>query len=121
MKYLKWVVLFLIVVIALAIWYVAEAPKAVSDLPDQLENNASTTDGAAEAPKAEVKSEPAVTPTPAQVKVLETVGLSAETLSFTESEIACFKDVLGEERVNEIIGGAVPGPVELYKAKACLQ
>ncbi len=60
------------------------------------------------------------TPTTAQAKALEMVGLDSTDLSFSSGEIACFKEVLGETRVSEIVGGAVPGAVELYKAKDCL-
>lgn len=65
-------------------------------------------------------SEASPAPSAAQVEFMESVGIDSEAISFTEAEIVCFREVLGSERVDEIIAGAIPGPLEMYKAKECL-
>lgn len=71
--------------------------------------------------RATTTGEKASEPTQAQVEFMESVGIDSETLSFSEAEIVCFREVLGSDRVDEIIAGAIPGPLEMYKAKDCLQ
>lgn len=60
---------------------------------------------------------------PAQEKVLETVGIdpAAVPTSITPEQEACFKEVLGEVRVAEIIDGATPSPLELLQGKRCIE
>jgi len=57
-----------------------------------------------------------------QADLLQKAGIDVSSLPSTISpELeACFKEKLGEERVEEIKGGDIPGPFELLKAKGCL-
>lgn len=125
MKYVKIIFASLLfLVMALGIWSVfapkdAWAPAALDSESKAEVTDEITNDNAVGATTTEEAVVPSA-PTSAQAKALEAVGIDSTDLSFSAGEIACFKDVLGEERVAEIIAGAVPGPVELYKAKDCL-
>lgn len=57
-----------------------------------------------------------------QESLLEKAGIDVGSLptSISSELEACFVEKLGAERVEEIKGGDVPGPIELFKAKACL-
>ena len=57
-----------------------------------------------------------------QEVMLDKAGIDVESLPSTISPEmeACFRDSLGDSRVNEIIQGATPGPLDLFKAKGCL-
>lgn len=54
-----------------------------------------------------------------QQKILETVGIEGETLRITPEMIKCAEDSVGEDRVNEIIAGDSPGPIETVKLLNC--
>jgi hypothetical protein len=58
----------------------------------------------------------------AQAEALERVGIDSSALpsDITDEQMSCFNEQLGEERVDEIIAGAVPTPLELIKASSCL-
>ncbi len=125
MKYVKMIFATgLFLVMALGVWSVF-APKdawapAASDSVSEVEVVDEETNKAEVEATTTTETMVPSAPTSAQTKALEAVGIDSSDLSFSASEIACFKEVLGEERVAEIIAGAVPGPVELYKAKDCL-
>ena len=57
-----------------------------------------------------------------QEKLLETIGVDVESLptEITPEMEKCFTETLGEERVKEIIEGAAPSPIDIFKAKKCL-
>ncbi len=57
-----------------------------------------------------------------QEAMLDKAGIDVKTLPSTISPAmeACFRDRLGDTRVNEIMQGATPGPLDLFKAKGCL-
>lgn len=57
-----------------------------------------------------------------QEKALESYGVDVEALpqEVTPEMSACFIEKLGEERAMEIVDGATPGPLEIFKAKECL-
>lgn len=57
-----------------------------------------------------------------QESLLESAGIDVGSLptSISPELEACFVEKLGSERVEEIKGGDVPGPLELLKAKGCL-
>jgi hypothetical protein len=57
-----------------------------------------------------------------QEKMLETFGIDASTLTseMTPEMQECFIEKLGEQRVMEIIGGATPNAIDLFKAGSCL-
>ncbi|RJR12997.1 hypothetical protein C4585_02675 [Candidatus Parcubacteria bacterium] len=57
-----------------------------------------------------------------QENALRAVGVDPSKLpsSFTAEQQACLIGVVGEARANEIKAGALPTPVEIFKAKDCL-
>ena len=57
-----------------------------------------------------------------QETMLENAGIDVSTLPTTLSEEtkACGIEALGQDRINEIINGATPGPLDLLRAKSCL-
>ena len=57
-----------------------------------------------------------------QELMLENAGIDVSTLPTTLSEEmkACGIKALGQDRINEIINGATPGPLDLLRAKSCL-
>ena len=54
--------------------------------------------------------------------MLEDAGIDIGTLPTTLSPEmeACGVETLGRERVNELINGATPGPLDILRAKSCL-
>lgn len=56
-----------------------------------------------------------------QRKVLETVGLGDETFTITQGMVTCAEDALGSARVEEILGGAAPSPIESLKLLPCVK
>ncbi|MEY3784045.1 MAG: hypothetical protein RLZZ230_367 [Candidatus Parcubacteria bacterium] len=58
----------------------------------------------------------------AQKQALINLGLNPATVPSTidPKQEACFVEVLGKTRVEEIKSGAVPGAIEFVKAKACI-
>lgn len=57
-----------------------------------------------------------------QEKTLESYGVDVSALpsSITPAMEACFIEKVGQERANEIVGGASPSAMEILKAKNCL-
>lgn len=57
-----------------------------------------------------------------QEKKLESLGVDVESLpsSITPGMETCFVEKLGQERVNEIVGGVSPSPIEIFKTRECL-
>ncbi len=59
--------------------------------------------------------------TPAQAEALEALGLDPAAISsITPEQEACFVRTLGQARVDEVKAGAVPNPIDLFKAKECI-
>lgn len=58
----------------------------------------------------------------AQVEALISLGIDPETVpsSISAQQEACFVETLGEDRVVEIKGGAIPSAIEFMKAKSCI-
>ncbi len=56
-----------------------------------------------------------------QRKVLETVGLGNETFTITQDMVTCAEDALGAARVEEILSGAAPSPLESLKLLPCVK
>lgn len=57
-----------------------------------------------------------------QEKILQNAGIDPASLP---SEVSpemeeCFRNALGSQRVDEIISGASPGPLDILKARSCL-
>lgn len=57
-----------------------------------------------------------------QTAVLETVGIDPSTLptSISPAQEACFIEQLGADRVEAIMDGAAPTPLEIWQARECL-
>lgn len=57
-----------------------------------------------------------------QEKTLETYGVDVSQLptSISAEMEKCFIDELGQERADEIVGGASPSAIEIFKARSCL-
>lgn len=58
----------------------------------------------------------------AQVEALVSLGIDPADVpsSVSAAQETCFVEALGEERVEEIKAGAVPGTLEFLKAKSCV-
>lgn len=57
-----------------------------------------------------------------QEDALEKVGIdpAAVPSSITPEQESCFRDKLGDARVDEIIAGDSPTPVDIFKAGGCI-
>ncbi len=57
-----------------------------------------------------------------QEEALKKVGVDVSQLPSEISEAMqdCFIEKLGAERANELVAGATPGPLDIFKAKSCL-
>ena len=57
-----------------------------------------------------------------QEKALENIGVDVSKLptEINEEMQSCFLEKLGAERAKELIEGATPGPLDIFKAKDCL-
>ena len=56
-----------------------------------------------------------------QQSALDAVGVTGDTITITPAMISCAENVLGKERVDEIIAGAVPGPLETFRLAPCIK
>jgi hypothetical protein len=112
-------VLFLVELVALGWFYVADplrmfsaAPAATSSqaVSEEVGGNASsvTPDTTTVAPAA----------SPAQVEAAASAGVTIPT--FTDEQIGCFEGIFGAARVQEIKSGAVPTTAEMYQGRSCL-
>jgi hypothetical protein len=55
-----------------------------------------------------------------QQKALEAAGINPGTINITPEMEACFIEKLGNTRVEEIKNGAIPNPLDIFKARSCL-
>ena len=71
---------------------------------------------------ADPASSPFPNVSPVQLKVLQNLGIDVNNIpkTITPGMETCFTDTLGEDRVNQIKGGAAPTPMDILKAKSCL-
>lgn len=115
-------VLFLIQLSLMAWFYLSDPLGLFSDISVTEmvtgESKAETKD-AVTSDATGTKESSSTGPSQAQVEAASQAGIEIPT--FTSEQTACFRAVLGDARVNEIIAGAVPSPVELFKAKSCLE
>ena len=116
-------VIFFIILIIIAYLFVADpfgikpliktftAPSPQVSVPTDKTKNTDTT-----------TSKPSLL-NPAQEKALKTMGVDPAALptSISPAQEQCFIDALGAARVNEIKAGGTPTPIDLFKAKSCLQ
>jgi hypothetical protein len=121
-------VIFFFILIGLAYLWFADSFE-IRPLLERYRTPAMSTD------VAEVASEGVVTATatqvstdvnpnlsPAQEDALLLIGIDPTLLpkEVTAEQMACFVRVLGQARVDEILAGAAPTPIELLIAKDCL-
>jgi len=126
-------VIFTIIIVAVAIFIIVDPfnlrPLLFNSQPD-FKTNTETT-GEVNAPENKSSDNTIKTQTndkhpllnEKQEKQLETIGIEVENLptQITPEMEKCFLDTLGAERVKEITDGATPGPVDLFKARECLE
>ncbi len=109
-------IIFLVLIIAIAI-FIALDPfnlkPLLSNLLTGFQTNTPITTG--EGDKHPLLSDE-------QERLLETIGVDVGSLpaQITPEMEKCFTETLGAERVQEIMGGASPGPIDFFKAKGCL-
>lgn len=56
-----------------------------------------------------------------QQKMLTTLGYTQDNVTITPAMIACAEDSVGKERLNEIIKGSAPSPLESVKLLPCFK
>lgn len=56
-----------------------------------------------------------------QQKVLDTLGLEGESFTITQSMVTCAEDAVGAVRMQEILGGSAPSPLESLKLLPCMK
>ncbi len=109
-------IIFIILVVAAVLFIIFDPFNLKSLLPNLLINpklNVPTsTEGSDKHPLLNEEQE----------KLLETIGIDVGSLptEVTPEMEKCFIETLGAERVKEIMEGASPGPMDLFKAKGCL-
>ncbi len=54
-----------------------------------------------------------------QKTTLETLGLETDSFTITPQTIACAEGELGKVRLDEIVAGSAPGPIESLKLLGC--
>lgn len=59
--------------------------------------------------------------TTSQTEALDAAGLTAEDVTFTPAEEACFVNLFGQTRVDEIKAGAMPTAQEMFQGQGCLE
>jgi hypothetical protein len=127
------------------VWYtvqqinsqVGDTVRNVPDKPTATENNVVETDLKAPAQKAvettptpqEKEVQKDTTPAPIVIqksdlsesnkKIVETIGVTGDTITITPAMIQCAQDAVGETRIAEIIGGSAPSPLESMKLLPC--
>lgn len=57
--------------------------------------------------------------TDTQKSMLATFGFTGERIYFSATAVTCAYEALGTERFMEIVGGALPGPLEAAKLYQC--
>ena len=118
-------VIFFIIILAGIYFFITDPLNLKPLIFNQEENQKSTETDVDQAKTGldnitEEDKNPALSP--AQEKALETVGIESENIpsSFTPTQISCFENILGKERVMEIKAGDTPTATEFYKAKECI-
>lgn len=56
-----------------------------------------------------------------QQKMLTTLGYTQDNITITPAMIACAEDSVGKERLNEIIQGSAPSPLESVQLLPCFK
>jgi len=105
-------------------WQASESvPEFVTPTDSDTQLNTSPTDQSAVESSQTPANAPETTsgPNAAQTKALDSVGIdSTAAMSITPDQEACFVDVLGQARVNQVKAGAVPTAGEFFSARGCI-
>ncbi len=56
-----------------------------------------------------------------QRAILETFGMGGARIEITDAVLECAQGALGEERLNEIVKGSAPSPLEALRLAGCLK
>jgi flagellar basal body-associated protein FliL len=56
-----------------------------------------------------------------QQKVLDTVGITADSFTITQDMVTCAEGAVGGTRMQEILDGSAPSPLESLKLLPCLK
>lgn len=56
-----------------------------------------------------------------QQKVLDTVGITADSFTITQNMVSCAEEAIGGARMQEILDGAAPSPLESLKLLPCMK
>lgn len=127
--YLIIVTTLLIIAIGFGVyaWYVLQSFKQsqfeVREAPQQQN------DSQQEAPNVETESgvegKPVVidvsTLNDSQRSMLESFGITGDTITLTPTMLACAREAVGTARVDEIAGGSTPSPLEALKLLPCFK
>ena len=110
---------FLLIIAAVIGYFIFFAPNKPSSLETGKEKQAQTTEVKKEDAKAQVDEHPLLSET--QEKTLKTFGVDVSELptEIDNNLETCATDLLGEERVAEIIAGDTPSLSDILKAKKC--
>lgn len=106
-------VLFLLELVVLGWFYVADPLRMFSDGPA-----ATSSQAASEEVGGSANSTAAPAASAAQVEAAASAGVTIPT--FTDEQISCFEGIFGAARVQEIKNGAVPSAAEMYQGRSCL-
>jgi hypothetical protein len=115
---MKKIALFLVIIILLlVIGFMVYAFISIKPLIDQYRLEESE-DGSATT----VVTDKHPLLTASQEKTLESIGIDPVKLptTITPAMESCFVSELGQDRVNEIKQGSVPGITDFFKAKSCI-
>lgn len=97
------------------------APVSEQSQNSMSDSDSSTSDQSSDA-GVDTSTNAAASMSDAQAEALGSVGLSADAIpaTFTAEQEACFIEILGAPRVEEIKSGAVPTATEFWQARGCL-
>jgi len=59
--------------------------------------------------------------TNSQKEALEALGFESDSITITPEMIMCAEEKLGRERLDEIVGGSAPGPLESLTLLPCIK
>ena len=109
-------IIFFVIIITITVFIIIDPfnlrPLLFNSLPNIQNNTSVNTEGNDKHPLLSEEQE----------KLLETIGVDVESLptQITPEMEECFIEALGVDRVKEIMEGAAPSPIDLFKTKGCL-
>ena len=103
----------------------AYVPSASSTTKAYVENADSGAKTSTTASKVTEDTEPIIinttTLSETQQSILKTFGHNSQTLIITPAMVVCAQDSVGKERLDEIMKGSAPSPLESVKLLACFK